>query len=84
MLVTWLRSFGGRVGRDSAEKYPNVCFNIWIRAMSRMNKLDLRTHSMRDEELRKRLRIESLDEILGRGHINWVEKVAHIMIRTYT
>ena len=39
----------------------NVCFNIWICAMSRMSrmsKLDLRTHSIRDDELRKHLEIE--------------------------
>ena len=33
----------------------NVRFNRWIRAMSRTTKLDLRKHSIRDKELRKRL-----------------------------
>ena len=42
----------------------NVCFNSWVRAMSRMTKWDLRILSIRDEELRKRLGIESLGEFL--------------------
>ena len=33
----------------------NVRFNRWIRAMSRMTKRELQTHSIRDEELMKRL-----------------------------
>ena len=41
----------------------NVRFNSWTRLMSRMTKLDLRIISIRDEELRKRLGIESSDEI---------------------
>ena len=54
----------------------NVRFNIWIRAMSRMTKRDLRNHSIRDKELRRRLGIELLDEILDHRRINWMEKVA--------
>ena len=54
----------------------NVRFNSWVRAMSRMTKLDLRTHSIRYEDLRKRLGIESFDEILERRCMNWMEKVA--------
>ena len=54
----------------------NVCFNIWIQAMSRVTKRELRTHSIRDEELRKRLGIESLDDILDCRRMNWMEKVA--------
>ena len=47
--------------------------------MSRMTKRDLRTHSFRDEELKKRLGIESLlDEILDRRRKNWMEKVANM------
>ena len=56
----------------------NVRFNSWVRVISRMIKLDLRKHSLRDEELRKRLEIESLDEILDRRRMNWMEKVAKI------
>ena len=46
--------------------------------MSRMTNLDQQTHSIRDDKLRKRLRIESLDEILDRRHMNWMEKVAKL------
>ena len=45
--------------------------------MSRMTKLDLRNHSIRDEELRKCLGIESLSDILDRRGMNWMEKVAN-------
>ena len=44
--------------------------------MSRVTKWDLRTHSIRDEEPRKRMRIESLDEILDCRRMNWMVKVA--------
>ena len=37
---------------------------------------NLRILSIRDEELRKCLGIESLDEILDRRRMNWMEKVA--------
>ena len=43
-----------------------------------MTKWDLRILSIRDEELRKRLGIESLDEIFDRGCMNRMEKVAKI------
>ena len=56
----------------------NVRFNRWIRAMSRMTKLDLRNLSIRDKELRKRLGIESLSEILDRRCMIWMEKVANM------
>ena len=56
----------------------NVRFNIWIRAMSSMTKLDLCNHSIRDEEPRKRLGIESLSEILDRRRMDWMEKVANM------
>ena len=46
--------------------------------MSRMTKLDLRKHSIRDKELRKRLGIESLSEIIDRRRMNWMEKVANM------
>ena len=46
--------------------------------MSRMTKLDLRNLSIRDRELRKRLGIESLSEILDRRRMNWMEKVANM------
>ena len=48
----------------------DVRFNSWIHAMSRMTKLDLQTHSIRDEELMKHLEIESLDESLDRKCMN--------------
>ena len=54
----------------------NVRFNRWVRAMSIMTKWDIRILSIRDEELRKRLGIDSFDEILDRMHMNWMEKVA--------
>ena len=44
--------------------------------MSRMSKLDLRNHSIGDEELGKRLGIVSLGEILDRRRMNWMEKIA--------
>ena len=48
--------------------------------MSRMSKLDLRTHNIiRDEELRKSLGIESLGEILDRRRMNWMEKIAKML-----
>ena len=56
----------------------NVRLNRWIRMMSRMIKLDLRNHSIRDEELRKCLGIESLSEILDRRRMKWMEKVANM------
>mgnify|MGYP002806408064 FL=1 len=46
--------------------------------MSRMTKLDLRNLSIRDKELRKRLGIEPLSEILDRRCMNWMEKVANM------
>ena len=46
--------------------------------MSRMTKLDLRNHSIRDEELRKHLGIESLSEILDRRRMKWIEKVTNM------
>ena len=46
--------------------------------MSRMNKLDLRNHSIRDKELRKHLEIESLSEILDQRDMKWMEKVANM------
>ena len=46
--------------------------------MSRMTKLDLQTHSIRDEESRKLLEIEALNEILNCRHMNWMEKVANM------
>ena len=46
--------------------------------MSRMTKLDLRNLSIRDKELRKRLEIESLSEILDRRRMHWMEKVANM------
>ena len=54
----------------------NVHFNSWICAMSRMTKWDLQIISIRDEELRKCLGIDSLNEILDQRYINWTEKVA--------
>ena len=51
-------------------------FNSWVRAMSRMTKWDLRILSIRNEELRKCLGIDSLNEILGYRRMNWMEKVA--------
>ena len=44
--------------------------------MSRMTKWDRRILIIRDEQLRKRLEIESFDEILDRRHMKWMEKVA--------
>ena len=44
--------------------------------MSTMTIWDLRAHSIVDEELRKRLGIESLDNILDSRRVNWMEKVA--------
>ena len=43
--------------------------------MPRMTVLDLRNDSIRDEELRKRLGTELLDEILDRRRMNCVEKL---------
>ena len=59
-------------------QHLNVRFNRWIRAMSRMSKLDLRKHSITDEELRKRLEIESFSEILDRRRMNLMKKVSKI------
>ena len=56
-------------------KNLNVRFNIWIRSMPRMTVPDLRNDSIRDEELRKRLGTELLDEILDRRRMNCVEKL---------
>ena len=56
----------------------NVRFNKWIRMMSRMTKLDLRNLSIKDKELRKCLGIESLNEILDRRRMKWMEKVANM------
>ena len=46
--------------------------------MSRMAKLGLRKHSIRDEELRKRLGIESLSDILDCRYMKWMEKIANM------
>ena len=46
--------------------------------MSRMTKLDLRNHSIRDEELKTRLGIECLSEIAHRRRMKWLEKVANM------
>ena len=46
--------------------------------MSRMTKLELHEHSIRDKELRKHLGIESLSEILDRRRMDWMEKVANM------
>ena len=35
--------------------------------------------SIREEELRKRLGIDSFDEILDRRRMNWMEKIAKIL-----
>ena len=43
--------------------------------MSRMTKLELHKYSIKDKELRKRLGIESLNEILDRRRMKWMEKV---------
>ena len=56
----------------------NVRFNRWIQVMSRMTKLDLHKHSIRDKEIRKHLGIESLSEILDCRCMKWMEKVANM------
>ena len=40
------------------------------------NQWELLTHVIRDEELRKRLEKDSLDEILDRRRMSWIENVA--------
>ena len=46
--------------------------------ISKMTKLDLRKHSIGDKELRKRLGIESLREILDHRRMKLTEKVANM------
>ena len=48
--------------------------------MSRLTRRELRTHSIRDEELGKRQRIKSFDEVLDCRRMNWMEKVAKIPV----
>ena len=52
--------------------------NRWIGAMSRMTKLDIHNHCIRDEQLKKWLGIESLSEILDHRRMNWMMRVAKI------
>ena len=46
--------------------------------MSRMTKLEIRKHSIRDNKPRKRFGIESLSEILDRRRMKWTEEVANM------
>ena len=50
----------------------SVCFNRWIRAMNGVSKIDRITNV----ELRRRLDIESITEIMDRRRMNWLEKLA--------
>ena len=43
-----------------------------------MTKLEQRKHSIRDKELRKCLGIGSLNEILDRRRVKWMEKIANM------
>ena len=79
LLTSYYNGAANHVDATAGQRQNiNVRFNRWIPAMSRTTKLDLQIHSIRDEELRKRLGIESLSEILDRRRMNWLEKVAKI------
>ena len=68
-LLLWgCESWGLKSGNHQALK---VCFNRWIRAMNGVKKID----HINDEELRRRLDIESLQEIMDRRRMKWLEKL---------